>query len=251
MDFGAIVAQLDDELRVRGTSQRAISEKAYLKSSLVHYGTAVPQCKAVAASVTKRWPNLTSSEFRELCETLWYEPIHERRMAVVGLFTLQAKRFSADDLAWLEQFIRNSQTWAFVDEIARHPVALIALNDDAALVTFDRWLLDDNFWIRRSAVLGLSKLLREGRELDRFFRYGDHLLPETEFFIRKAIGWVARELGARYPEPVSAWVRRTLPGMNGVTIREAVKYLPDGPVLLAEWKRSGGSAQLRRQNPSG
>jgi 3-methyladenine DNA glycosylase AlkD len=92
-------------------------------------------------------------------------------------------------------------------------------------------------WVRRTSVLGLRDLCRSGREWDRFERAADVLLAEREFFIRKALGWVSRETGRRHPELVSPWVRANLDRMNAVTIREAVKYLPDGDELLAAWKR--------------
>ena len=47
---------------------------------------------------------------------------------------------------------------------------------------------------------------------------------------------MARELGVRQPAPVSAWLRDNIARMNGVTLREAVKYLPDGAEIVAEWK---------------
>jgi hypothetical protein len=37
---------------------------------------------------------------------------------------------------------------------------------------------DDDFWIRRSAMLGLRSLLRRDVELGRFFAYCELLLPE-------------------------------------------------------------------------
>ncbi|MEO6123903.1 MAG: DNA alkylation repair protein [Ilumatobacteraceae bacterium] len=64
-------------------------------------------------------------------------------------------------------------------------------------------------------------------ELDEFI--------EREFFIRKVLGWVAREIGSRDPAPVSTWLQANLGQMNGVTIGEAVKYLPDGGEIITAW----------------
>jgi 3-methyladenine DNA glycosylase AlkD len=100
----------------------------------------------------------------------------------------------------------------------------------------ETWVGSDDMWVRRTSVLGLRDLCTAGREWERFERAADVLLAEREFFIRKALGWVSRETGRRHPELVSRWVRANLGRMSGVTIREAVKYLPDGPDLLAAWK---------------
>ena len=106
----------------------------------------------------------------------------------------------------------------------------------AALDVLEAWVHADDMWVRRTSVLGLRDLAKAGREWDRFERAADVLLDEREFFIRKALGWVSRETGRRHPELVSPWVRANLARMNPVTIREAVKYLPDGPELLALWR---------------
>ena len=87
----------------------------------------------------------------------------------------------------------------------------------------DRWVHDPDFWIRRSAVLGLRTFLRRDQQLDRFFAYAEQLLPENEFFIRKVIGWVAREVAARHPALVSQWLRDNMAAMNLITLREPLR----------------------------
>jgi len=55
--------------------------------------------------------------------------------------------------------------------------------------------------------------------------YADSMLGETEFFVRKAIGWVLRETGKGRPEMVAGWLGPRMVRVSGVTFREAVKYL--------------------------
>jgi 3-methyladenine DNA glycosylase AlkD len=105
--------------------------------------------------------------------------------------------------------------------------------------TLDRWASDDDFWIRRSSILALLRPLRRGEgDFGRFARYADGMLEETEFFIRKAIGWVLRETSKKRPELVSAWLRPRAARASGVTVREAVKYLPapDRDAIMASYR---------------
>ena len=51
------------------------------------------------------------------------------------------------------------------------------------------------------------------------------MLAEKEFFIRKAIGWVLREMSKKDPAYVAAWTGH-LDRMSGVTFTEAVRRLP-------------------------
>jgi 3-methyladenine DNA glycosylase AlkD len=53
------------------------------------------------------------------------------------------------------------------------------------------------------------------------------MLGEKEFFIRKAIGWVLREVAKNRPAEVVAWLAPRTGRASGVTMREAVKYLPE------------------------
>ena len=223
------------QLQALGTPERAAGEQAYLKSALTHFGTSVPDMRAVVRRhVRALAPD--HDDVIAICDALWAQPVHERRMAAVELLAFRPALLSVDDLPWIELVLRDCRTWALVDTIAGVVVARIVLDDPLGLDVLDRWVVDDDVWIRRSAVLGLRSVLRAGRELDRFERYSDLLLGEREFFIRKALGWVAREVGRQQPGAIAAWLRARLDRMNGVTIREAVKYLPDGDAILAEWK---------------
>ena len=64
------------------------------------------------------------------------------------------------------------------------------------------------------------------------------MLDEKEFFVRKAIGWVLREEGRRRPDEVVAWLSTRTHRASGVTMREAVKYLPpdDREALMAAYQ---------------
>jgi 3-methyladenine DNA glycosylase AlkD len=52
------------------------------------------------------------------------------------------------------------------------------------------------------------------------------MLDEREFFIRKAIGWVLREIGKQNPDWVATWLDERQGWVAPLAIREAVKYLP-------------------------
>lgn len=83
---------------------------------------------------------------------------------------------------------------------------------------------DPDFWLRRSAVLALLVPLRRGGgDWPRFVRYADLLLEEKEFFIRKALGWVLREVSKK--DPKQRFLAEREGRVSGVTRREAEKYL--------------------------
>lgn len=149
-------------------------------------------------------------------------------MAAVELLDHNADRLGYDDAALLERMLRESRTWALVDGLAASVVGKLVEGDERFAAVLDRWAADDDFWIRRSALLALLVPLRKGGgDFERFARYADAMLGDREFFIRKAIGWVLRDTARRRPDLVYEWLLPRAARASGVTMREAVKPLSD------------------------
>lgn len=227
MDAAHVAREIEVELGRAGDSGRAGHEKAYLKSELRHFGASVPVIRRVAKDAFAEHVS-AREELLRLVEALWVRPVHECRMAAVELLELGAGLLEHGDLQLVERLLRESRTWALVDGLAASVAGSLVERYPELGGTLDRWAVDDDFWIRRSALLALLAPLRRGEgDFDRFSRYAEGMLDEREFFIRKAIGWVVRETGRRRPDVVYAWLEPRTARASGVTVREAVKYLSD------------------------
>lgn len=228
MAVDIIVTEIDRELRSRGTPERAEQERRYLKSDLEHYGVTMPAIRAVAKTVRRQHADLGHDDLVALAIALWAAPVHERRMVTVELLDLYADRLRPGDLKLLERLLRESKTWALVDSLAASVVGPLIERHPKSAAVLDRWAADDDFWIRRSALLALLIALRRGEgDFERFSRYADAMLDEKEFFIRKAIGWVLRDTARKRPDMVFEWLLPRASRASGVTLREAVKPLSD------------------------
>jgi 3-methyladenine DNA glycosylase AlkD len=226
MDLDGLVAEVDGQLRARVVPGRAEHEKAYLKSGLEHYGVPVPAVRAVAKGVRKLHPDLSHDELVDVVEALWSAPVHERCMVAVELLDAYADRLVPADMVLLERLLRESRTWALVDGLAGSVVGPLVERAPTAAAVLDRWAVDDDFWIRRSALLALLESLRRGGgDFERFGKYADAMLDEKEFFIRKAIGWVLRDTARKRPDMVFEWLLPRATRASGVTLREACKPL--------------------------
>lgn len=219
-----LAGKIEDELRVAGDEERAVQEKRYLKSELTHFGTRLPVIRKVAKRGAKE---LDLDEAVELVRVLWSKRAHELRAAAVEVLVAKAGELRSSDLGYVEELIRESKTWAFVDNLAVKITGSLVERFPRLHRTLDRWSRDEDFWVRRSALLAHLKPLGRGEgDFERFARYADAMLEEKEFFIRKAIGWVLREAGKKRPELVSEWLLPRASRASGVTMREAVRYLP-------------------------
>jgi 3-methyladenine DNA glycosylase AlkD len=221
------VADLEQALRERGTPERAVQEPAYLKSSLTFLGTSVPDTRAVVGEFVRTHPELSALEVRQLAGRLWHGPLFERRSAAVMLLIADAGRSRPQDLALVEDFLRDSSTWALVDSLACDVAGGLVESFPELATTLDRWAGDENFWVRRAALLSLLVPLRRGGgDWPHFVRLAEPMLGEREFFIRKALGWVLRETGKRRPQLVEEWLRPRAARISRLTLREAIKPLP-------------------------
>jgi len=212
-----------EALRPLGSAERASQQRRYLKSELDFLGVRLPDLR----DVVKR---LRRNQFsREEVTALWCQPLFEARLAAVELLRLHIRELDASDLPRIERLVREGAGWALVDPLAGDIAGQIAVrHPQPAWLVIDTWADDHDFWLRRAALLCLLPGIRAGRpDLDRLNRYADAMLGEKEFFIRKAIGWVLRELSKKDPGYVSAWTESRLAAMSGVTFREAVRRLPE------------------------
>ena len=227
MDAADLANTITDELRAVARPERAVQEKAYLKSDLQFLGASVWEIRRVVQAFVRGAAPLTHDALAALVTALWAEPIHERRMAAIVLLELHPMLLGPADLPLIERLLRESRTWALVDGLATDVVGGILAQSRAEVEPIlDRWATDPDFWIRRSSLLAELRPLRDGAELAPFLRRADAMLNEREFFIRKAIGWVLREVGKRRPDEVVAWLAPRTERASGVTMREAVRYLP-------------------------
>jgi len=224
-DVSGLVSAIDAALLAQAVPERAAGEKAYLKSDLDHYGTSVPAIRRVVTELTRKH-GLSHGDVIAVSEELWAAPVHERRAAAAELLEQQVGLLRATDIALLERLLRESRTWALVDNLAASVVGPLAEREPSLDDVLDRWSVDGDFWIRRSALLALLVPLRQGRgDFERFGRYADAMLEEKEFFIRKAIGWVLRDTGKLRPDLVHDWLLPRAARASGLTLREATKYL--------------------------
>ncbi len=225
-----------------GTPERAAQEKRYLKSELTHYGVTVPTIRATVRDALKAAGAVPRAALLAAVRDLWAQPVHELRAAAVELLVARAPLLQASELDLVERLVREAKTWALVDPLAAHVAGPLVERLPACAAALDRWAKDEDFWVRRAAMLALLVPLRQGGgDFERFGRYADAMLEEREFFIRKAIGWVLREVAKRRPALVTQWLLPRAKRASGLTFREATRALPEAQRARLDRARAVGS----------
>ena len=210
-----------------GAARRATQEQAYLKSDLRFFGVAVPEIRRAAAEFSRAHPNLTHRELRAIVDALYASDWHEYRSAALALLGRHERLLRETDLPWLASLVRTSNTWAHVDWLAADIIGRVLERYPAALKRLSTWAKDKNMWLRRTSLLAQIRVVENGGvDFDLFAGIAAGMVVEREFFIRKAIGWVLRDVSKKRPDLVYGFLRDHGDRVSRLTLSEGAKYLP-------------------------
>ena len=214
-------------LRRAGSAARAKGEKAYLKSDLRFWGTGQDSIRAAVREYCDAHSDLTRADLRTVAETLYATDVHELRASAIGVLERRRETLDDRDSPWLIALVRKSKSWAYVDWIAPKVIGDVIARDRRARKRLTVWAKDANFWVRRAALLAEHDALRAGDgDFVLWSRLAASMLDEREFFIRKAIGWVLREVSKKRPELTYAFLRKHRDRVSRLSLLEGAKYLP-------------------------
>lgn len=237
LDAEQAVTALTQQLRPIATQERAVNEKRYLKSSYQHLGNSVPDIRRAARHFIRDHPCISRQQLIDLTQRLWTKDIYELRKLAAVILAERADLLQTSDITLIERLLRDSHTWALVDDISTNLAPHVL---EESRETRDRWAKDPDFWIRRASMLSLlPQLRRNTNDWTRFTAYADQMLHEKEFFIQKTIGWILREVSKHSPNLVAQWLTPRAAKASSVTIREAIKYLdPDQKETIAKARKA-------------
>lgn len=198
---------------------------AYMKTDMPFYGVSSPLRKPILRELCARFEPGSESEYRSRTNALWMLDHREEKYLALG-YADRFKRFKTVAQTDLyEKLIREGAWWDFVDDIASHLVGDVVLTNRVAMrPTLERWIEDDDLWVRRTAILCQ---LGHKNETDAamLFDFCLRRAHEREFFIRKAIGWALRQYAHTNPDAIRGFVDDHRDRLSGLSIREATKHL--------------------------
>jgi 3-methyladenine DNA glycosylase AlkD len=223
---GALLSQVEAALRPLADAQRAIPMRAYMLDQFMFLGIpATPRRLALRGLPRlKAW---SATELLTLAEALWELPEREFQYVAVDLLAKHNRQLDMDCLPRLLQLVQRLSWWDTVDGLAGvvGDILLHARTGQADVQrNMDPCLRHSHLWVRRVAMLHQLGW-KEQTDAARLLRYALTLAPETDFFIRKAIGWALRDYARTRPDVVRAFLAQHAQALSGLTRREAGKHL--------------------------
>jgi len=222
----ALLSQIETALRPLADPAQAVPMRAYMLDQFAFLGIrAIPRRQALRG--LPRLTTWTADALLSLAEALWELPEREFQYVAVDLLTKHHRQLELASLPRLLQLVQHQAWWDTVDGLADvvGDILLRARTRQPDVQRqMDAWLGHPNLWVRRVAMLHQLGW-RAQTDQARLFRYALALAPETEFFIRKAIGWALRDHARTQPDAVRAFLADHVPVLSGLTRREAGKHL--------------------------
>ena len=222
----AQLAQIEAALRPLADAQQAVPMRAYMLNQFAFLGIrATPRRQALRG--LPKMSSWSASELLALADRLWDLPEREFQYVAVDLLAKYHRQLGPDSLAHLLQLVQRKPWWDTVDALAG-VVGDILLRERPAQPdvqrAMDACLGHSSLWVRRVAMLHQLGWKAQTDEV-RLLHYALALAPESEFFIRKAIGWALRDHARSRPEAVRAFLAQHAQSLSGLTRREAGKHL--------------------------
>jgi 3-methyladenine DNA glycosylase AlkD len=222
----AQLSQIEAMLRPLADALQAVPMRAYMLDQFAFLGIrATPRRRALRG--LPRLNTWTAPELMDLAEALWDLPEREFQYVAVDLLTKHHKQLDLDSLPRLLHLVQRKSWWDTVDGLAgvAGDMVLRAQGEQRdGQHVMDACLSHLNLWVRRVAMLHQLGWKAQTDEA-RLLRYALALAPETDFFIRKAIGWALRDYARTRPETVRAFLSEHAQQLPGLTRREAGKHL--------------------------
>jgi 3-methyladenine DNA glycosylase AlkD len=220
-------------LRDVADPERAPAMAAYLKTEMPFYGVSARDRRAVAREAARRYPPRDREEYEAMVRALWSRPHREERYVALALARAHGRFVAMESLPLYRDLIVEGAWWDLVDEVAVHLVGRLWHDHPEGMgPTMDRWVREEDRWLRRTALIGQNRR-KEATDADRLFGYCALCVDDRDVFIRKAIGWALREYSKTDPDGVRDFLLANRERLSGLSFREGARRLQQAGLMTA------------------
>lgn len=222
-------AAILDELRAAGSPEKAAHLGRFFKTGPGEYGegdrflgVTVPVNRAIA----KAHIETPIDEIQRLVESEW----HEARLCGLLILCYRYKRRTTTDgerEAIVRFYLRNARhcdNWDLVDLTCRDILGEYLARRDRSILY--RLAGSDCLWERRIAMVSTWAFIHRDDFADTL-ALAERLLGDPHDLMRKAVGWMLREVGKRDRATLTAFLEKHAADMPRTALRYAIEHYPE------------------------
>jgi 3-methyladenine DNA glycosylase AlkD len=197
--------------------------KNYLRNQFDFLGIRTPIRRKLMKQFFREFGVPTKENLKEIILTLWERSEREYQKAALDMLEKVKVDLTPEDMPWLSSLLVNNAWWDTVDVLSPHIMGFMFTAYPKLISQYsDQWILAENFWLQRSALL-YQLYYKNRTDEKRLFQYILNRANSEEFFVQKAIGWVLREYAKTNPLVVKSFVSEN--DLKPLSRREALKNL--------------------------
>jgi 3-methyladenine DNA glycosylase AlkD len=219
-----VLQRLDLAYAAAADPERAASQRAYMRDQFPYHGITMPALRVIWRGALVGLARPTEADLRDAALACWGRA--EREYTYFACFWLRrhVAVTTPPMLPTLRTLITTKSWWDTVDTLASDTVGPLVRQHPALVSTMDKWIVDENLWLARTAILH-QLMAKQSTDTDRLFRYCLAQADHPDFFIRKAIGWALRQYAKTDPDAVRGFLRSYGERLAPLSVREASKHL--------------------------
>jgi len=225
VDVEALTSMVSEMLNGSADPAKASAMAAYMKTDMPFFGVQKKDRLPVTRAARDEFPPSSETEYTDAVAGLWVLPHREEKYIAVAYARAFDDYVGIPTMPLFRRLIIEGAWWDLVDEIATKLVGRTLEKDRReATPAIRSWIRDENLWIRRTSII--CQLGHKGdTDTELLSDACVYNLADTDFFIRKAVGWALRE----YAKTDADWVRRFAvehrDRLSALSYREATKHL--------------------------
>ena len=221
----ALIAAVTTRLAGAADPERAPKMQAYMKSTMPYLGVSVPGVRAVVRAAAREHPPASVDDLVATAGALWRGATHrEHRYAATELTALPVADGALALIPLYEEMIRTGAWWDHVDAVSVRVGRLLVAHASVARPLLLDWSTAPDRWLRRTSIIA-QRGAKARTDLGLLTDVVDANLGDTDFFVRKAIGWALRDYAASDPDWVRQFVAARVDRLSSLSYREATKHL--------------------------
>lgn len=222
-------AAILDELRAAGSPEKATHLSRFFKTGPGEYGegdrflgVTVPVNRAIA----KAHIETPIDEIQRLVESEW----HEARLCGLLILCYRYKRrktVESEREEIVRFYLRNARhcdNWDLVDLTCRNILGEYLVDRDRSILY--RLAGSDSLWERRIAMVSTWAFIHRDDFTDTL-ALAERLMGDPHDLMRKAVGWMLREVGKRDRATLTAFLEKHAADMPRTALRYAIEHYPE------------------------
>ncbi len=223
---GGLLAAVRAGLAAAADPVRAPGMRAYLRSALPCYGVFTTEQRRLYREVFGAHPFTDVRAWQATVLALWRQAgYREERYAAIALsgWPAYASWQGLDLVPIYDELVVTGAWWDLVDDVAIRRIGpLLRAHPEAMRPLIRAYATDADRWRRRTAVI--CQIGAKARtDLALLTEAIEASAGETDFFLRKGIGWALREQAKTDPDWVRRFVAERAGALSPLSRREALK----------------------------